>query len=339
MEMLGEQFRGLLACRGYRPTLRNALQQGVYICRLHNLQELVRCVVLEPHHLAGCVIHGDSPARTEIYNPPLVELLLPGEDKMLFVSEKDEPEDSPEVVVEIGIIEIYAPTAWLRRETSKHQYPGSCREERFERVEFRRRARIYGDLLLHLNYVLQGKVKIFGDFSLSSGIQAGLLHHLIHRLIVTMEEPRLNTHNKDEYAPAHTCEHILNRTMVNMFGCPRSRNSHVERKKSKCDYILDACPADEQVRAIEAKVNEIVNAAMPVAIRFMSREEAAAIVDLSKLPSDASETLRIVSIGDYDDCACIGAHVDNTSEVGAFKIISHDFNDGIWRVRWKVIAE
>lgn len=112
-----------------------------------------------------------------------------------------------------------------------------------------------------------------------------------------MEEPRLNTHNKDEYAPAHTCEHILNRTMVNMFGCPRSRNSHVERKKSKCDYILDACPADEQVMAIEAKVNEIVNAAMPVAIRFMSREEAAAIVDLSKLPSDASETLRIVSIG------------------------------------------
>ena len=91
--------------------------------------------------------------------------------------------------------------------------------------------------------------------------------------------------------------------------------------------------------AIEAKVNEIANAAMPVAIRFMSREEAAAIVDLSKLPSDASETLRIVSIGDYDDCACIGTHVDNTSEVGAFKIISHDFNDGIWRVRWKVIAE
>ena len=90
MEMPGEQFRGLLASRGYRPTLRNALQQGVYICRRHDLQELVRCVVLEPHHLTGCVIHGDSPARTEIYNPPLVELLLPGEDEMLFVPEEYE---------------------------------------------------------------------------------------------------------------------------------------------------------------------------------------------------------------------------------------------------------
>lgn len=153
-----------------------------------------------------------------------------------------------------------------------------------------------------------------------------------------MEEPILNAHNKAEYEPAHTAEHILNRTMVNMFGCPRSRNAHVERKKSKCDYILTACPTEEQVAAIEAKVNEIITAALPVTIHFVSKEDAAAIVDLSKLPDDASDTLRIVSIGDYDDCACIGAHVSNTSEVGEFKIISHDFNNGIWRVRWKVIS-
>ena len=72
---------------------------------------------------------------------------------------------------------------------------------------------------------------------------------------------------------------------------------------------------------------------------FNAREEATSIVDLSKLPDDASETLRIVRIGDYDDCACIGAHVSNTTEIGEFRIISHDFNDGIWRVRWKVIAK
>lgn len=152
-----------------------------------------------------------------------------------------------------------------------------------------------------------------------------------------MEGPVLNTHNKEEFPPAHSAEHILNRTMVNMFGCPRSRNAHVERKKSKCDYILVSCPTDEQVAAIEAKVNEVIAAAVPVRVRFVSREEAARIVDLSKLPGDASETLRLVSIGDYDDCACIGAHVSNTSEIGEFKILSHDFNDGIWRVRWKVI--
>ena len=152
------------------------------------------------------------------------------------------------------------------------------------------------------------------------------------------QEIILNAHNKEEHRPSHTAEHILNRTMVNMFGCPRSRNAHVERKKSKCDYILEQCPTEEQVAAIEAKVNEVIAAELPVTIEFMSREEAAAVVDLSKLPEDASETLRIVRVGEYDDCACIGAHVTNTSEIGVFKILSHDFNDGVWRVRWKVVS-
>ena len=152
-----------------------------------------------------------------------------------------------------------------------------------------------------------------------------------------MEEPILNAHNKEEYPPMHTAEHILNGTMVRLFGCPRSRNAHIERKKSKCDYLLDACPTDEEVARIEAAVNEVIGRHLDVTIDYMPRSEAAALVDLSKLPEDASETLRIVRVGDYDACACIGAHVKNTAEIGTFKILSHDFADGRWRVRWKVI--
>ncbi len=152
-----------------------------------------------------------------------------------------------------------------------------------------------------------------------------------------MEQPVLNEHNKLEYEPAHTAEHLLNSTMVKMFGCPRSRNAHVEKKKSKCDYLLECEPTPEQVDAIESKVNEEISKNHDVTIEFMSRDQAAAIVDLSKLPADASETLRIVRIGDYDACACIGAHVSNTSEIGTFKIISHSFADGVWRLRWKIV--
>lgn len=154
-----------------------------------------------------------------------------------------------------------------------------------------------------------------------------------------METPVLNSHNKAEYQPAHTAEHLLNATMVKMFGCPRSRNAHVEKKKSKCDYILDAEPTAEQVEQIESKINEIIAQNLAVTIDYISRDKAADIVDLSKLPEDASDTLRIVRIGDYDTCACIGAHVGNTSEIGTFKIISHSYENGIWRLRWKVVAQ
>ena len=152
-----------------------------------------------------------------------------------------------------------------------------------------------------------------------------------------MEEPVLNAHNKSEYEPAHSCEHLLNATMVKMFGCPRSKNAHIERKKSKCDYLLETEPDAAQVAEIESRVNEAIAREMDVTVEFMSREEAALIVDLSKLPEYASQTLRIVRIGDYDACACIGAHVNNTREIGEFRIISHSYADGVWRLRWKVV--
>lgn len=155
------------------------------------------------------------------------------------------------------------------------------------------------------------------------------------------KQPRLNEHNKQEYPPMHTAEHLLNATMVNTFGCPRSRNAHIERKKSKCDYMLPSCPAPEQIQAVEDKVNEMISRRLSVSIEFMTHEQAKDIVDLSKLPSDASETLRIVRIGDYDACACIGAHVANTSEIDTFKIISYDYDEErkTLRLRFKLIEK
>lgn len=148
-------------------------------------------------------------------------------------------------------------------------------------------------------------------------------------------QPILNAHNKEEFPPMHTAEHILNATMVKMFGCPRSRNAHIERKKSKCDYQLPQSPTPEQVTEIENRVNEVIAADVPVTIEFVDRDHIPAGVDLSKLPADASQTLRLVRIGDYDVCACVGTHVANTAEIGPFKILSHDYNEGVWRVRFK----
>ncbi|NLI71399.1 MAG: hypothetical protein GX361_01540 [Bacteroidales bacterium] len=149
----------------------------------------------------------------------------------------------------------------------------------------------------------------------------------------------LNEAKKNYYAPMHTAEHILNQTMVRMFGCGRSRNAHIERKKSKCDYELTQAPTEKQVQEIEQRVNEVIQLNLPVQEKFMSQEEASGIVDLSKLPDDVSDTLRIILVGDYDICACIGQHVENTSEVGRFEILTHDYKNGRWRVRWRVKRE
>lgn len=151
-----------------------------------------------------------------------------------------------------------------------------------------------------------------------------------------MEQPQLNGHNKQEYPPMHTAEHILNQTMIRLFGCERSKNAHIERKKSKCDYWLAAEPTPQQIAQIEDQVNETILQELPVTVEFVDRSQIPESIDLSKLPENVSETLRIVRIGDYDVCACIGTHVANTSEIGKFKIISTDFEKNRLRIRFKL---
>lgn len=116
-------------------------------------------------------------------------------------------------------------------------------------------------------------------------------------------EPVLNEAKKQYACDMHTAEHILNQTMVRMFDCGRSVNAHIERKKSKCDYLLAQAPTAEQIDAIVQKVNEVIGMNLPVTEELMNRNEAAAIVDLSKLPDDASDMLRVIRVGDYDACA------------------------------------
>lgn len=151
------------------------------------------------------------------------------------------------------------------------------------------------------------------------------------------QQPQLNEHNKQEYPPMHTCEHIVNRTMVNLFHCGRAVSAHIERKKSKLDFALPECPSEEQIREIEDTVNSIIGQNLAVTTEFITQDEAVGRFDMKRLPDNASETVRVVKVGDYDECLCIGQHVANTSEIGNFKIISYDYKDGIFRMRFKLL--
>ena len=153
-----------------------------------------------------------------------------------------------------------------------------------------------------------------------------------------MDQPILNAHNKDEHRPSHTAEHLLNQTMVRLFGCERSRNAHIERKKSKVNYCLPVCPTAEQVTDVEARINALIAEVLPVTATFVSRDNVPEGISLDRLPADASETLRLVRIGDYDLCPCLGQHVEHTGEIGHFRITSTSYADGNFRIVFRVGA-
>jgi Ser-tRNA(Ala) deacylase AlaX len=142
---------------------------------------------------------------------------------------------------------------------------------------------------------------------------------------------------KDYYAPMHTAEHILNQTMVRMFNCNRSFSNHIERKKSKCDYKFNRNLSEENISEIEKKVNEIIGNNCNVTEEILSFTEAEKIYDLEKIPDKNIESVRIIKVGNYDACPCIGKHVKNTNEIGIFKITTTNYNNGVLRIRYKLL--
>jgi misacylated tRNA(Ala) deacylase len=140
---------------------------------------------------------------------------------------------------------------------------------------------------------------------------------------------------KKDYDPAmHTAEHILNQTMDRLFACGRSFNAHIEKKKSKCDYRFPRPLTAEEIAAVEAAVNRVIGQNLPVCERMLDRAQAEKSYFTGKLPADAGERIRIITVGDYDACPCIGRHVRSTSEIPGFRLLSTHHENGILRIRF-----
>jgi len=142
--------------------------------------------------------------------------------------------------------------------------------------------------------------------------------------------------NKQYHPQMHSAEHILNQTMVRMFNCGRSFSNHIEKKKSKCDYHFTRDLSSAELEEIERSVNEVIQKDLKVVEEFILKDEAKKEYNLTKLPDEVGDTIRIIKIGDYDACPCSGLHVSNTKEIGSFKIISTGYNDGVLRLRFKL---
>ena len=154
-----------------------------------------------------------------------------------------------------------------------------------------------------------------------------------------MEDYQFNEHNKEEFPPAHTAEHLLNQVMIRLFGCERSYNAHIERKKSKMSFHIDHKPTRQEEKDIEREMQRLIEEDLPVTFEVVKRDALPEGINASRLPDDVSDTIRLVRIGDYDVCPCIGKHVRSTSQIGRFEMLgtNWDEQERSFRVRFKIV--
>ena len=134
----------------------------------------------------------------------------------------------------------------------------------------------------------------------------------------------------------HSAEHLLTGVLVKMFGMGRPFTTHLEKKKSKADYRFNRLLTEEEAHRVEAMVNEQIDRDLAAREEFLPREQAERAFNLSRLPEDVRETVRIIRIGDFDACPCAGTHVATTKEIGRFRLISWSFEEDALRIRFRL---
>jgi len=157
--------------------------------------------------------------------------------------------------------------------------------------------------------------------------------------LTVMEDSQFNEHNKEEFPPAHTAEHLLNQVMIRLFGCERSYNAHIERKKSKMSFHIDHKPTRQEEKEIEREMQRLIAEDLPVTFEVVKLDEIPEGIRIDRLPDGVSDSIRLVRIGDYDVCPCIGKHVRSTSQIGRFEMLgtNWDEQERSFRVRFKIV--
>jgi alanyl-tRNA synthetase len=132
-----------------------------------------------------------------------------------------------------------------------------------------------------------------------------------------------------DHRQQHHGQHLLSRAFVDLFSA-RTASFHLGAEASSID--LDREVGAEQVRAAEARTNEVVWEARPVEVKVVSRAEARALG--VEPPPEAGEAIRLVEARGFDLQPCGGTHPRSTAEVGVVLVLDRERYKGGSRVRF-----
>jgi alanyl-tRNA synthetase len=140
----------------------------------------------------------------------------------------------------------------------------------------------------------------------------------------------------------HTATHLLNEAIRRVLGRRDivQKGSNITPERLRFDFNFDRKLTDEEIKKIEDLVNEKIKEGLPVKREFMTIEEAKRRGAQAVFEHKYDEIVSVYSIGDFSIEVCGGPHVNNTREVGRFKIIKEEsVAAGIRRIKAIVLDE
>lgn len=157
-----------------------------------------------------------------------------------------------------------------------------------------------GDVFLHIVTVKKGVIKI-GD----------------------IVEAKVDEIERINIARNHSVTHILHKVLKEVLGeHVNQAGSLVMPERLRFDFSHFEGLTENEVNIIEQKVNDIILQGLDVETLETSLEEARKLGVVALFDEKYGSVVRVVKIGEYSKELCGGTHVNNSSNIGLFKIIS-----------------
>ncbi len=140
--------------------------------------------------------------------------------------------------------------------------------------------------------------------------------------------------NRNDIIKNHTATHLMHKALKEVLGNHANQaGSLVEAERLRFDFSHFSSVTPEELADIERRVNQEIWKGLDVEISYAAIDEAKAMGAMALFGEKYGDIVRVVKIGDYSIELCGGCHVDNTSRIGLFKIVSESgIGSGVRRI-------
>lgn len=170
----------------------------------------------------------------------------------------------------------------------------------------------------------EGEFKVEDTIKLLGG-KIGHVGHVVKGMIKTGDKAELTVDAEKRALSArnHSATHLLQKALRTVLGTHvEQAGSSVNEDRLRFDFTHFSALTEEELKKVEAIVNENITKALPVEIKNMPIEEARKTGAQALFGEKYGDIVRVVNMGGFSIEFCGGTHVKNTSEIMALKIIS-----------------